>query len=504
FNGDIDNWNTATVTNMIGMFYGATAFNQNISSWNTAAVTDMSYMFYGATAFNQSLGTWAVGNVTTMAGMLSSTGLSTANYDATLNGWANQSVKSRVALDATGLTYDAAGVTARNTLTGSSDLWTITGDSLASAPTIPTIAGATISGTASVGSTLSAVAGAVTGNPTPVATYQWFRGSNPISGATGPTYVVSSGDVGQTIKVTITETNTAGAASATSAATANVTSAPAPIVNRDTTPTISGTTISGTASVGSTLSAVPGTVTGNPAPVATYQWSRDANPITGATGPTYVVSSGDVGLTLTVTITETNGAGAASATSAATAVVAPTTTTTVALSPGPIFQSVLGRPAYMGETRLFVISGSNLAGLSVSSNGASVRVVSDAPTQLEVDVTPTSGTAQGFYVLTGRNANGSTSLHYSQRFNQQPLFTRLTGIPAHLGTTTLFTMTGSRLAGVKVSSNGGKVQIVKDSASVVELKVTPAVGSRPGSYILTFSDKYGWNTIKYNQFTAKK
>ena len=40
------------------MFVEATAFNQNIGSWNTAAVTDMVGMFAFATAFNQNIGSW--------------------------------------------------------------------------------------------------------------------------------------------------------------------------------------------------------------------------------------------------------------------------------------------------------------------------------------------------------------------------------------------------------------------------------------------------------------
>jgi outer membrane protein OmpA-like peptidoglycan-associated protein len=92
-----------------------------------------------------------------------------------------------------------------------------------SSATAPTISGATITGTPSVGQSLSAVAATVTGSPTPTPTYQWSSGAGPITGATGSTYVVSAGDVGHTLTVTITETNSAGSASATSAATATVT-----------------------------------------------------------------------------------------------------------------------------------------------------------------------------------------------------------------------------------------------------------------------------------------
>ena len=69
FNQPIGNWNTANVTNMSWMFDGATAFNQPIGNWITANVTNMAYMFDGATAFNQPIGNWITANVTNMSSM---------------------------------------------------------------------------------------------------------------------------------------------------------------------------------------------------------------------------------------------------------------------------------------------------------------------------------------------------------------------------------------------------------------------------------------------------
>jgi hypothetical protein len=84
----------------------------------------------------------------------------------------------------------------------------------------------TISGTTNRDETLTAALGTWTGYPTRSYSYQWVRcdadGLNPsdIASATSSTYVIVQADVGGTIKVRVTATNTEGSASATSAATA--------------------------------------------------------------------------------------------------------------------------------------------------------------------------------------------------------------------------------------------------------------------------------------------
>ncbi|MFE4196976.1 carboxypeptidase regulatory-like domain-containing protein [Paenarthrobacter sp. NPDC056912] len=66
----------------------------------------------------------------------------------------------------------------------------------------------TVSGTAKVGSVLTAVPGAW--GPAPVTlAYQWFRGSTAISGATAQTYKLVAADKGSAIKVRVTGTKTA-------------------------------------------------------------------------------------------------------------------------------------------------------------------------------------------------------------------------------------------------------------------------------------------------------
>src|SRR5439155_2067315 len=129
----------------------------------------------------------------------------------------------------------------------------------------------TISGTAAAGSVLTAANGTWDGFPAPTFAQQWERcdqgGANcsNIGGATGTTYTLVQADVGSTIRVKVTATNSAGSSSAESAASAIVNGPPANTVA----PAVTGTT-----NVGDTLTAGNGTWSGYPAPTITYQWKR--------------------------------------------------------------------------------------------------------------------------------------------------------------------------------------------------------------------------------------
>lgn len=79
-----------------------------------------------------------------------------------------------------------------------------------------------ITGTPTVGQTLTSTTGTWTGKPTPVYARQWRRDGVAVSGATAATYLLAVADVDAVITVTVTANSVAGSKAATSAATSAV------------------------------------------------------------------------------------------------------------------------------------------------------------------------------------------------------------------------------------------------------------------------------------------
>ena len=167
----------------------------------------------------------------------------------------------------------------------------------------------TISGTPQSGQELSAEPGSWTESPTEYA-YQWLRcnaaGEECKEVATGQKYRAVPADVGSTLRVAVTASNSAGpsAAAATSAQTAVVSSLAPPF--NTTLPVVSGTP-----QAGRELRASTGAWTENPT-AFTYQWQRcneageECEEITLATSETYTATPTDVGHRLRVQVTAAN------------------------------------------------------------------------------------------------------------------------------------------------------------------------------------------------------
>ena len=122
FNQDLSSWDVSNVTDMSGMFVGA-GFNQDISSWDVSNVTDMSEMF-SYSSFNQDISKWDVSKVETMHLMFFVDKLSVKNYDALLINWSKLSLKNDVEFGAGFSLYSEAAEDARNKIINDFN-WTI-------------------------------------------------------------------------------------------------------------------------------------------------------------------------------------------------------------------------------------------------------------------------------------------------------------------------------------------------------------------------------------------
>ena len=97
FNQEIGSWDVGNVTSFFAMFYpNGGAFNNggssSISGWDTSSATDMGYMFYNCDSFNQDIGNWDVANVTNMGVMLASSNNFNNGGSPSISGWDTSSV----------------------------------------------------------------------------------------------------------------------------------------------------------------------------------------------------------------------------------------------------------------------------------------------------------------------------------------------------------------------------------------------------------------------------
>jgi hypothetical protein len=207
--------------------------------------------------------------------------------------------------------------------------------SSASAQTAPKLEGQpVVSGPKVQGETLTTTNGKWSGSTPMTFRYRWLRcdksGGGPngvtcdtIAGETRNTYVLTSADVGHTIRSRVIVTNSDGTASwnsnPTSVIQASATAGP-PANNQP-------ATVSGQPQEKQTLTAHEGTWTGKKPQTYTYQWRRcDATggncaDIAGATKSTYVLTTADIGHTMRARVTAHNSLGSASSTSTPTGVV---------------------------------------------------------------------------------------------------------------------------------------------------------------------------------------
>jgi hypothetical protein len=317
-----------------------------------------------------------------------------------------------------------------------------------------------VSGTATVGSTLSCTTGTWTNSPTSYA-YQWLRGGLSISGATSATYLLVAADGGTSVSCRVTATNAAGNTSIASNALA-VLGIPA----NTTAPVVSGTL-----TVGSTLSCTTGTWTNSP--TYAYQWQRGGANISGATSSTYVTVSADGGTSVGCVVTATNASGSASQASNTLSIAAAHSAQALAY----LARTVGGNEGGNGANIATLIDGLVADGVWAKLDALYVLAQqnqTDAVLNLVSASYPLVNTAtftayRGFSAFlgnglnTGFNASSAPSPHFTQNNASLSVWAYNTvvatqvqmGTTANLGGTTISVNTGTQFVGyINVAAAG--------------------------------------------------
>ncbi|MEA2216343.1 MAG: hypothetical protein QOK19_1904 [Solirubrobacteraceae bacterium] len=139
-----------------------------------------------------------------------------------------------------------------------------------------------------------------------------------IEGAVGPTLGLLTSQIGHTVRLAVTATNSAGSTTATSEPTSVI---KALLPSNTALPSIVGSLIDGSA-----LTGAKGSWSGSE-PTFAYQWllcnsaGAACKEVSGATGTTLGLLTGMIGQTARLVVTATNGAGSTSATSEPTSVI---------------------------------------------------------------------------------------------------------------------------------------------------------------------------------------
>jgi hypothetical protein len=274
----------------------------------------------------------------------------------------------------------------------------------------------TVTGSAQQAQTLVATTGSWSGDAPISYMFRWQRCSSSggscsdISGATGQSYVVTSSDVGASLRVVVTASNAVGSATAASSPTGSVVppgTKPSPTAQPNP---------HGTAQVGQTVTVDNGSWSGTTPMTFGYQWQRcsptgTCTDISGATKFSYVPAASDVGLRLRALVTATNSVGSASAASNLTAPVlagtgAPVNTAapTIAAPSTAVGDTVTGWAGTWSGVQPISYS---LAWRRCNSSGGNCQTIAGAVTSTYALTTADDGSTIELAV-TASNAIGST------------------------------------------------------------------------------------------------
>ena len=331
-----------------------------------------------------------------------------------------------------------------------------------------------VTGTASVGQTLSCYQGTWTGSPTSYV-FQWERNLAPTIGATASTYLLVSGDGLQSVSCAVTATNASGSATAMSNAVVP-TVPPAPAI-------ITAPVVSGTATVGQTLSCSTGSWANAPTSYA-YQWRRNGVAISGATTSTYLLDPADGLKMVDCVVTATNASG--NGISASNAL------------------SILSAPPV--NTSLPVITGTVLVGQTVScTTGAWSNGPTSYTYQWRLDGADISGaTAPTYRILwaqsghnlacnvTATNAGGSASAATAASSVPAPYALPIGAQAIYsLRATSSTAYALNKCVNVKRFSDGAIQDIGFDAYGMVDMAVAATFANGSILYVLKWYDQSG-------------
>jgi uncharacterized protein YukE len=208
-----------------------------------------------------------------------------------------------------------------------------------------------VSGTASVGSTLTSTTGTWTGSTTMAYARQWMRCTSTatssctaISAATAATYVPVTADAAGYVRVRVTASNVKGSLVVLSEPTAAVVVPVFPVAVT-VKPVVTGSPVAGV-----TLSSTTGTWTGTTPIAYARQWQRCTSTATsscaaigGATASSYLLTTADIGRYLRQRVTASNASGPVEALSEGTPVV-----TAPVVAPANTIKPVVSGAAVIG------------------------------------------------------------------------------------------------------------------------------------------------------------
>jgi hypothetical protein len=286
---------------------------------------------------------------------------------------------------------------------------------IAAAPPVNTAPPA-LPGPATQGQPLQADAGNWTGTGPVTHTYQWQRcdaaGNNcqDVAGATGSSYTPGAEDVGGTVRVVVTSTNSVGSSVSASAPVA--VAPPVPPVS------IAPPVLWGPVAQGQPLTVDPGAWAGGGTSYS-YAWQRcdaDGNgcaDIPGATDATYTPGADDVGHVLRAVVTATNDAGSTTTTTAPSpAVVAasdPAAEDLAGIAGGLIGQASCQQLVGGAKYRRVALTGIGTVRVRAYTSGPALR---SSPVRLTTEIS--GGRARGVrYLLDGRAVGAATGSRHA-------------------------------------------------------------------------------------------